>query len=174
MGLSQPDNHIESKYLQIAAMISAEALRNGTQPPLEGDRLSLEAYKDMCHAMVKEGMLTEGMLQKWLDIIQTNPNLEEHLRGGEKMCLTVLPFSTFGTKMNEEKLQGGAHLSVLILDKNGKVIRGFGDSPSFVAHLLPDEIVENCFSIERLDRDTLAADFQASFRRLEHLLDLSH
>ncbi len=85
--------------LDIGIDFAMEAVRKGENPP-EKPALTLEKYRNICHELVTDNMLTPELLNSRVKYLQET-NLTKHLESGHKLCLTVLPFSPQGMPLSQ-------------------------------------------------------------------------
>jgi len=148
--------------------------KQGVQP------LSLDEYSSACAEMLGDNFLSEGLLQYWLNYIFDNSKLKVHFPAGYKCCLAAIPFSMYGNEMDQEEINNGAFLHLLLLDSDGRTFRGFSNKASYVADLLPKEVRQAAFTIPTYQGDgfsgsqddckRLMTEFENAYRQLQALL----
>ncbi len=175
--------HIDSQYNpKIAGIIDAfinDGAGNGIQNP---QPLSLADYKEACkYFLGEQPVLPDALLEARVRYIYDDSKLKEHFKPGYRICPVVIPFSNMGMPLSKDELASGGYLRLLIINKEGRTLAGFGNEVCNTFGMLPTEVQAMACTIGAYDsplahvitegdRTRIAQQYIEAFRKLQAVL----
>jgi len=138
-----------------------EASRKGETPAgFKVQPIPLGDYVNACHECLPVvEVLTADLLRLRMDAMIQSDDAEmlSNFPPGMRCCVTVIPVTPRGSKLEVKDMRKGSYQTRLIVEKDtenakGRTIEGFSMEPSYIFHMLPEEVQKQCtFEIPQYD-----------------------
>lgn len=110
---------------------------------------------DIAPANLADAIMPESLLQKRLQMIETDSTLKADFEAGYRIQPALIPFSYYGKSLSEDEIVDGAHLGQLTREDNerGRTVGGYSSFPSYIHKLFPQELQDIYFVVPKYDSD---------------------
>ena len=135
-----------------------------------------------------DDLFSEDVLKQKIEKLMEDGHLKAHLPAGSTVQLAFIPFDEFGAPLEDDAIAAGQYLRLLVLKNIGtadkpqyRVEWGFSMFPNFVNRLMPKELRDLTFQIEKYDQEhpapvspddgrMIIKKYSEAFNRLKNLL----